>query len=359
MDALAPYLRRVDATRVYTNWGPLTDELERRLCNRFELAEGGFVSASSGTAALVAATLATAGRATEERPVAVVPAFTFVATAVAAEQCGYEIHFADIDAETWTLDARRLSERVALDHVGVVIPVAPFGRPVSQAQWREFRDRTGIPVAIDGAASFEGVSAAPGEYLGDIPVAMSFHATKSFSTAEGGGVACDDVELARRAAQALNFGFYDVRDSRMPSTNGKLSEYHAAVGLAELDGWRLKEAALRGVADTYRRVLGEVNLADRLIVAPDVCSSYVLFRCRNDDEAARVCHALRRHRVDHRIWYGRGLHRQTYFSKCARNSLEMTEAVASRIIGLPVAVDLSRRSIDRVAAALVNGLPER
>ncbi len=36
-----------------------------------------------------------------------------------------------------------------------MIPVAPFGRPVPQTAWLEFRERTGIPVVIDGAATFE------------------------------------------------------------------------------------------------------------------------------------------------------------------------------------------------------------
>ncbi len=36
-----------------------------------------------------------------------------------------------------------------------MIPVAPFGRPVPQTAWLEFREQTGIPVVIDGAATFE------------------------------------------------------------------------------------------------------------------------------------------------------------------------------------------------------------
>src|SRR5579862_9688398 len=83
-DDLLPYLRRIDETRIYTNWGPLTVELESRLCDRFGVPEPGVVSAASGTHALVGAILATAGRATPERPVALIPALTFVATAVAA-----------------------------------------------------------------------------------------------------------------------------------------------------------------------------------------------------------------------------------------------------------------------------------
>src|SRR5262249_12400972 len=67
-DRLLPYLRRIDAARTYTNWGPLACELERRLCAHFDVPDKCVISAGSGTAALVGAILATAGRAKKERP---------------------------------------------------------------------------------------------------------------------------------------------------------------------------------------------------------------------------------------------------------------------------------------------------
>ena len=70
-----------------------------------------------------------------------------------------------------------------------------------------------------------GLAERPWKFLGAIPVAISFHATKAFGTGEGGAVATDDVPLARRSAQALNFGISGIRDCQMPSTNGKMSRY--------------------------------------------------------------------------------------------------------------------------------------
>src|SRR3954452_20462497 len=70
-ERLLPYLRRIDATRVYTSWGPLALELEERLCRCFSLPRGGVVSASSGTSALTAAILAAAGRAAPGRRLAI------------------------------------------------------------------------------------------------------------------------------------------------------------------------------------------------------------------------------------------------------------------------------------------------
>ena len=270
-ERLLPYLQRIDATRIYTNWGPLSSEFEGRLARTLSLPDGGVVSASSGTSALVGAILAAAGRA-DRKPLALIPAFTFVATATAAQQCGYQPYFADVDPESWALQPDDALRCAALDQVGLVIPVAPFGRPVPQATWDEFQARTGIPVVIDGAASFEGLIEASERCLGRIPVALSFHATKSFATGEGGCVALNDVTKGERVTQALNFGFRVGRDSEIAHINGKLSEYHAAVGLAALDCWPETHASMRAVADAYRDELSGTGLAGRLMAAPDVGS---------------------------------------------------------------------------------------
>ena len=127
-----------------------------------------------------------------------------------------------------------------------------MGRPVPQNPWRAFEQRTGIPVIIDGGASFECVSATPERFLGEIPTVLSFHATKSFSTAEGGGIITTVSAHIMRLQAALNFGFGGGRDSKCANVNGKMSEYHAAIGLAQLDGWQEKSLALREVADLYR-----------------------------------------------------------------------------------------------------------
>jgi hypothetical protein len=109
-DRLLPYLRRIDVTRNYSNHGPLSRELEERLAGALALPEGGLVCASSGTAALVGAILATAGPATPKRPLAIIPAFTFAATASVVAQCGYQPYLADVDPESWMLAADRLIE---------------------------------------------------------------------------------------------------------------------------------------------------------------------------------------------------------------------------------------------------------
>ncbi len=351
-ERLLPYLARIDQTRCYSNWGPLATELEQRLSERFGLPGRTVVSASSGTAALAGAILARAGRATTERPLAILPALTFVAPALALEQCGYRVHLVDVQPAEWMLQAEQLTDHPALGRTGLVVPVASYGRVVRQAEWREFEERTGIPVVIDGAACFEAACAAPETLLGRIPVTLSFHATKAFACAEGGCVVSTSLELGDAVTRALNFGFFEDREARCPATNGKLSEYHAAVGLAELDGWTSKREALNEVARVYREAMRLAGLSSQLVTAPEVASCYILFRASTSREAHSVATALTDHRIGFRAWYGLGIHRHAHFRDSPRDRLPATDDLGAVVIGLPLAPDLDAPTVNRVVAVL-------
>jgi dTDP-4-amino-4,6-dideoxygalactose transaminase len=227
----------------------------------------GGACANSGTSALNDTVLATTGRATAARPFALIPAFTFVATAIAAERRGYRPYLADVDANTWLLDPERLIGEPdprpgQLGHASRA--VRP---PRSAPSLASIREKTGVPVIVDAAASCDRIVEAPQRYLGAIPVAISFHATKGFGTGEGGGVASTDTALMPRVVQALNSGFHRTRDSETPGINDKMSEYHAAVGLAELDGWPEKRRALQTAIQSYRRTMTEAGLESRFVSA--------------------------------------------------------------------------------------------
>jgi dTDP-4-amino-4,6-dideoxygalactose transaminase len=98
--------------------------------------------------------------------VALIPAYTFIATATAAVLAGYEPVFVDVDEKTWTADPLALLDHPDLARTGVVIPVAAYGRPVPLAEWTVFQERTGVPVVVDAAAAFDTLLRDPARYLG-------------------------------------------------------------------------------------------------------------------------------------------------------------------------------------------------
>lgn len=345
---LLPYLERIDANRWYTNRGELVMLLEARLSERFPRAN--VMSAANGTVAIEAAILATAGRATQERPLAIMPSYTFVATAMAVEGCGYRPYLVDVDPQTWSLTSAMLAGHPALARTGVVVPVAPYGRAIAQEEWVAFQRHTGIPVVIDGAASFEALLADPERTTGAIPVTLSFQSTKAFSSGEGGAVVWSDDEALKRIAQALNFGFLYKRESTSAGTNGKMSEYHAAVGLAALDTWNERRSANNAVVDCYRAAAKAHGLSERLFVNPVVASNYAIVDAGSAVIADALIEGLHEERIESRRWYGGGVHREAYWSAAERDRLPITERLAPALVGLPIATDIEPQTIERIVA---------
>lgn len=352
-ERLLPYLRRIDANRYYTNFGPLHDELLDRLAGHFNLNTGHLVLASSGTAGLMALILAIAGRATAKKPLCVCPAYTFVATAVAASACGYTPYLADVKAEDWCLDPGRVENLPRLEQAALVTVAAPYGRMPDLAAWGAFTRRTGIPVIVDAAACFDSIDAAALHSEG-LAAVVSLHATKTFSTAEGGLLICPDAAMAERAGRALNFGFHNSRESVGPSINGKISEYHAAIGLAELDHWPEKRQGFIAAARHYLAAADRHGLASRIIADGRHANPYALFVAASEGEARSVTMALDAAGAGHRLWYGLGLHHQPEYRAVPSDCLGETAEIAPRIIGLPMQPDINSKVIGQVISVIAS-----
>jgi dTDP-4-amino-4,6-dideoxygalactose transaminase len=138
-----------------------------------------------------------------------------------------------------------------------------------------------------------------------------------------------------------------------------LSEYHAAVGLAELAEWDARQEATARVLDLYRESFDRLSLTDRLVCGPEVASIYVLLQARTQLEANNVAATLAEAGVSHRCWYGGGLQTHSQYVGCSSDPLPVTEELAPRLLGLPFAVDLDERAIARIAAAVARGLGRR
>jgi dTDP-4-amino-4,6-dideoxygalactose transaminase len=356
---LLPYLERIDANRIYANWGPLVTELSDRLCGTFAVPLGSVVCANSGMSALMGAILATGGLACAERKLAAMPDFTFTATALAAQLCGSEPLLTSSDRDSWTMGPQDLLARPQLlSQLGLVVPVAPFGRLEGIAGWQRFQETTGIPVVIDAAASFETLQS---ESLPPctVPVVLSFHATKSFGTGEGGCVIATDPEISAKIGQCLNFGFQGSRNTGLCSLNGKMPEYTAAVGLAELDGWETKRRRFAKIADLYTGAFRACSVDRPLWVPPRISSSYVLLDAGSTDKSLVLARALARRGVETRLWYGSGLGAHDAFRDCGRIDLHDRRALdPGALLGLPTAVDLAPEDVDWIAEATHRSLTE-
>jgi dTDP-4-amino-4,6-dideoxygalactose transaminase len=282
----------------------------------------------------------------------VMPAWTFVATAHAVIQAGLNPWFVDVDPVTWMLDPTMVEE-LALNlniEVAAVIPVCAFGAMPDLDRWVAFRQTTGVPVLIDAAAAFDTLADAR------IPSVVSLHATKVLGSGEGGYLATQDPNLALKVRQLTSFGFHGSRESLVPATNAKLSEYAAAVGLAALDNWPGDRLRFMRTAQHLRISLigqSEVKFQDGWGSdwVTSVCTVGLPHR-----SAKSVARMLREGGVDTRQWWGGGCHASRAFADCRREALPMTDILADATLGLPFSIDMDARDIARIAAALDQAL---
>ena len=346
--AILPYLRRIDEGRWYSNFGPLNVELEQRLAAR--LGDGAEVcTAANATLALA---LALTAMELPAGGLVAVPAWTFVATAHAVLQAGLVPWFLDVDSDSWMLQPQAVE--AALAHapgpVVAAIPVCPFGAMPDLAAWRAFRATTGVKVLIDAAAAFDGLAEA------DPPVCVSLHATKVLGVGEGGFFASIDPELVDRFRRLTVFGFKGSRESPFASTNAKLSEYGAAVGLAALDEWPSERLRYLRTAQHLRiALMPQAEVRFQPGWGRDWVTSVCLI-AGPEGSADRIERALSDAGIETRRWWGEGCHRSPAFAECPRQALPVTDALAESTIGLPFAVDLPAGDIERIAWALASSV---
>ena len=356
-DDLLPYLRRIDAARWYSNFGPLCRELEDALRSRFQVRNDAAVQLTSVSnctlgleLALQALDLAPGGRV-------LVPALTFVATATAIARAGLVPVICDVDPDNWMLTPRIAAEALAACDAAAAMPVATFGCPQDGAAWDAFTRETGCPVVIDAAAAFGNQW-----HVGRTPAVFSLHATKSFASGEGGIVVSRDAYFVERIRQLSNFGINLDRDAPIPvgsvdrpGTNAKLSEYHAAIGLANLGRWDSLSRARIRLFRRYREALeGLPALAPRWQRAPDdMTRTLMCFRTGDAGLREAIELACADRQIDTRRWYLPPLHRHPGFVNLPRmKNLEVAEAIADDLIGLPFHSQLDDAAIGRICAAV-------
>lgn len=304
-DKIVPYLKKIDFNRYYSNVGPLVLEYERRL----KPLVGPCVTVSSCTSGLTACLLAL--NLTKGSFISC-PSWTFVATAAAIVAAGHIPYFTDV-SENW--------ESIINTKCKAAIVVMPFGAPISTVSLEE----APIPVIIDAAGGFDTMRICKPV---NIPIVISTHATKVFGTGEGGIVSCTDTSILKKIREISNFGMDAQRQVRVSGINAKLSEYAAAVGLAELDSWATKRFNWMVTKNAYISEFKEFDTP----VHDDRWASYVFpVKLKNIDNALKI-HGVRR-------WVP--VHKYPPYRDYPRTPMKYTDELENTVALLPYAIDSS------------------
>ncbi len=244
-------LRGVWDRRWLTNDGELHQRLERELEIHLGVKHASLFC--NGTLSLLVALQALDLRMGE----VITTPFTFPATTNVLHWNRLRPIFCDLDPVTLNISPERV-EAAFTDQTRAILAVHVYGQPCDVAALRDLGAQHGVPVVYDAAHAF-GVQLDGRPLLewGDVS-SLSFHATKLFTTGEGGALVTADTALDRRIRSLKNFGIADEETVLAPGINAKMSELSAAFGLLRLRDVNAEIAARAEVTAAYRRVLDGV-----------------------------------------------------------------------------------------------------
>lgn len=346
---LESYLDRVYESRWLTNNGPLVRELEERLGDY--LGVDNLLLVANGTLALQVAfrTVRVVGEA-------VSTPFTFVATSAAIRNEGLGIRYADIDPETLNLDPAKAEAACGSD-TEALVPVHVYGNPCNVEAFEDLAQRRGLKTVYDAAhalgVDYDGQSLLQ---RGDAAT-LSLHATKLFHTGEGGAVVFRREEDRERARRLINFGLEPTDGSiQEVGMNAKMSEFHAAVGLAMLEDLPDILERRAAVVEAYERELTDWVEFPTWSEKATKNGAYAPILLENSIVRNKVQVALKAENVSARPYFSPSLNNARAYR--VTEMFPEAEKEANRVICLPVNADMSKTEVKEIAGKIKIALKE-
>jgi dTDP-4-amino-4,6-dideoxygalactose transaminase len=355
-------LAAIEASGIYSNSGPVNARFESELTTRIFAGRGGCLTVANATLGLIIA-IRESTTANPQGRYAVMPSFTFAATAHAAIWAGLIPLFVDIDAQTWSVDPASEDEQLRRygHEVACVVPHACFGNGIDLDRYaRLARDRS-VGVVVDAAASL-GTLDGDGRGFGAgfrHPVVFSMHATKPFATGEGGVIHSGDLERLGRLRTMANFGFGEPKVATMPGLNAKLDEVGALQALVKLDEFEAVAEHRARLAALYRARLSDLQFQRAIGRRLAYQFMPVLLPPRLRHRRAAVVSALEESGVGCRTYFSPHLAEQPYFAGiAAKADLTITQQIADGMLSLPMADDMTEDEVELVCDRLLAVIEE-
>ena len=284
----------------------------------------------------------------------IVPAFTFAASASAVLRTGATVRLVDITPDG-TIDVDAVADAVS-ERTAAVMAVHLYGLPADLIALSELCATHGLAL-VEDAAQAHGASVHGRPVGGWGHGSFSFYATKNVSCGEGGAITTNDAALADRIRLLRNQGMTTRHHHEIVGTNHRLSELHAALGLASMRdlaanaGRRERNAAQLSACLQY----SSIGLPDEPEGRRHAWHQYTVTHTHRE----RLATELDASGIETGIHYPRPLHHQPAFADHARvlvGDCPTAGWLAASCLSLPVHQDLSVIDVDRVASAALRAL---
>ena len=285
--------------------------------------------------------------------------FTFASTTHAIIRSGLTPVFCDIREDNYTLDADKIEELIT-ERTCAILPVHVYGNVCDIEKIQAIAKKHGLKVIYDAAHSF-GVSYR-GRGIGSFGDAsiFSFHATKVFTTIEGGAVAVRDRKLGQEIRLMSNFGILDEEDVAATGSNAKMNEFEAAMGLCNLRHFEDNRKAREDVWMQYLNDLAGIPGIVLPTLPKDTVYNYSYFPIRviesrygesRDELAVR----MRQESIyPRRYFYPLTSDFSCYQGKFDSNLTPIAKRAAREILTLPLYPGLEREQAELICTIIKN-----
>jgi dTDP-4-amino-4,6-dideoxygalactose transaminase len=337
IDEFTEILKGVWNRKILTHNGPLVQQLESELEQKLQVPH--FTVVNNGTIALQIAI-----KALELQGEIITTPFTWIATVSAIKWEGCTPIFCDIDPKTLNIDPAKI-EALITEKTVAIMPVHVFGTPCDVVEIEKIAKKHNLKVIYDGAhaigSRFEDKSVLT---FGDV-TATSLHATKLLNTAEGGGCITTDTELDKKIKRIRFFGHSDDKtDIVEDGFNGKLTEIHAALGLANLKYYDTVLNDRRVKYLLYKEKLKDLaNLTFQDISLGETNYSYFPIIFETEAQLLKVELALKENNVFPRRYFYPSVN--TYTKVVSYQPCPISEDISKRILCLPLYFELETINI--------------
>ncbi|MCQ2336098.1 MAG: DegT/DnrJ/EryC1/StrS family aminotransferase [Paludibacteraceae bacterium] len=251
IEEFVPYLKEIWNNKWITNNGQFHQKLEQELAKYLGVE---YISVfTNGTLPLI-----TALQALNITGEVITTPYSFVATTHAIWWNGLKPVFVDIDPITGNIDPTKI-EAAITSKTSAIMPVHVYGCPCDTNAIQKIAEKHKLKVIYDAAHAF-GVKVNGQSILnaGNIST-LSFHATKTYNTIEGGALVCHSAEMKQKIDYLKNFGFEDEITIVAPGINSKMDEVRAAYGLLNLKYVDEAIANRKHVAEQYVNALSNTK----------------------------------------------------------------------------------------------------
>ena len=338
--------------------GPEIAELERALAEYCGVKHA--LTCGSGTDALLLLLLA---QGVKPGDAVFCPSFTFAASAEVIALLGATPVFVDVSPDDYNMTPASLEAAIAATTASGlrpcgVMPVDLFGQPARYPEIEAIARRHGLWVLADAAQSFGArldnrrVGA-----LGDFAATSFFPAKPLGCYGDGGAVFLNDDGLLEvlRSLRVHGQGRDKYENVRV-GINGRMDTIQAAVLLQKLKIFDDELVVRERVAARYAAALDGLVKVPRL--RNGVTSIWACYTIEVDDRDG-VIERLKARGIPAMIYYPRPLHRQPPYAgfPVAPGGLPVSEAVAARVLSLPMHAYLDEATQDRIIEGLRASLP--